>query len=291
MSFNIWLSGDSVENGLYKIAKHIRLVNPDIVAIQELKTGEVLSKLLTELGPNYKGVYHNTSDYSDTAIITKHKINYDSTFLIPAGVGTEVILNTGTAVRIVGLHLAYKSYGPYAAYNKLVTNIKQIMAGETKPDSWSRARNIKDLIAHPSFQKFSSDSDKVPFLVCGDFNSPSHLDWIKETESIHGWTVEWPATKLLLDQGFKDSFRVVYPNVTEHPGITWSTVNKAPEEWDYTIPEPQDRIDFINYKGSLIQPIDSFTYSGNEPVLPIPHHKNNDYPSDHFALVTDFEFV
>ena len=34
MTFNIWNSGANVEDGLYKIAKHIRIIDPDIVALQ-----------------------------------------------------------------------------------------------------------------------------------------------------------------------------------------------------------------------------------------------------------------
>ncbi|KIH48571.1 hypothetical protein ANCDUO_21358, partial [Ancylostoma duodenale] len=34
MSFNVWVSGKSVYNGLQKIARHIKKVRPDIVAMQ-----------------------------------------------------------------------------------------------------------------------------------------------------------------------------------------------------------------------------------------------------------------
>lgn len=53
MTFNIWLSGAEVclfislqrfqvNNGLAKIAKHILLVNPDVVALEVWGTREVL---------------------------------------------------------------------------------------------------------------------------------------------------------------------------------------------------------------------------------------------------------
>ena len=60
-------------------------------------------------------------------------------------------------------------------------------------------------------------------------------------------------------------------------------------EWDWTIPEPQDRIDFIFYKPRAhIRPTNSFTYAGTAPLKPIPHQLGNDWPSDHFAVVTEF---
>ena len=34
MTFNTWCSGDKVKNGRDKIARHISVVNPDVVALQ-----------------------------------------------------------------------------------------------------------------------------------------------------------------------------------------------------------------------------------------------------------------
>ncbi len=34
MTFNIWMSGAEVDDGMKKIAAHIKHVNPDIVALQ-----------------------------------------------------------------------------------------------------------------------------------------------------------------------------------------------------------------------------------------------------------------
>lgn len=76
-------------------------------------------------------------------------------------------------------------------------------------------------------------------------------------------------------------------------GITWSTINKnfvmsSYGDWDYTIPEPMDRIDFVFYKGDNVKAVNSFTYGGSEPLQNIPNEWNNDYPSDHYVVATDF---
>lgn len=34
MTFNTWITGSLVKNGLYKISSHIKSVDPDIVALQ-----------------------------------------------------------------------------------------------------------------------------------------------------------------------------------------------------------------------------------------------------------------
>jgi exonuclease III len=74
-------------------------------------------------------------------------------------------------------------------------------------------------LADEEFKKFAQRTDKEPLIVAGDFNCPSHLDWIEEVKHLHGgWVFEWPATKLLMDAGFSDAFREVHRNVTKSPG-------------------------------------------------------------------------
>ncbi len=48
------------------------------------------------------------------------------------------------------------------------------------------------------------NSDNEPVLVLGDFNTPSHLDWVESAKSLHcDWTYVWPVTRMLLDAGLK----------------------------------------------------------------------------------------
>ncbi|CAI5450460.1 unnamed protein product [Caenorhabditis angaria] len=286
MTFNIWNSGANVENGQQKIAKHILLVNPDIVALQETYIN-VTQNLTRMLGPAWKSIEHPNSTYPDTVILTRQLIIPNSIFSTDFGLGCKIMLRSGPVVNVWNSHLHYASYGPYAAYNKMVTDIGQIMSGELI----LRAPEVLRILSLPKFQNWLQKSQDIPIIFCGDFNAPSHLDWTTQTEKMHGnWKVEWPATKLLEDAGFLDSYREIYPNVLENPGRSWSTVNKWNPEWNWSIPEPQDRIDFIFYKGPLI-PFQSVLYSGYEKLHAIPNHHQNDYPSDHFAVFTDFSFI
>lgn len=34
MTFNTWITGNNVENGMEKIVKHIKLISPDVIALQ-----------------------------------------------------------------------------------------------------------------------------------------------------------------------------------------------------------------------------------------------------------------
>ena len=58
------------------------------------------------------------------------------------------------------------------------------------------------------------ETDNIPFIIGGDFNSPSHLDWVSQTKKWHnGLVVEWPVSKIMMEAGFKDSFREIRPNL------------------------------------------------------------------------------
>ncbi|WKY13265.1 hypothetical protein Q1695_004240 [Nippostrongylus brasiliensis] len=332
MTFNIWLSGASVHNGLHKIAKHIRLVNPDIVALQEVEDVYVIGNLTEMLGEPWIGIHHQNRSLPDTGILTRHEIVPSTYTNTSKGLGVRIVVDSLYFVNFWSMHLEYLSYGPYAAYNKMVTSIDQILAGEDPKSGESRKQNAEELRNNPRMTAWRRKSDIVPIIVAGDFNCPSHLDWTEAarkqnaeelrdnpkmtawrrksdivpiivagdfncpshldwTEAARkkhgGWQVTWPATKIMEEMGFIDSYRELHPDIEAEPGYTWSTCNKFNSQWDYTIPEPQDRIDFIFYQGK-IEPIRSYTYAGSEPLKPIPYHRDNDYPSDHFALVTEF---
>lgn len=106
-----------------------------------------------------------------------------------------------------------------------------------------------------------------------------------------GWVYEWPATaELQGPTGLVDSFREVHPDPLEAPGNSWSTVNKiySPAEWNGTIPEVQDRIDLIFYKSAGLRTVSSGLYAGQFQPYPADVRKN-DWPSDHFAFVSEFK--
>ncbi|MFH4984558.1 hypothetical protein AB6A40_011267 [Gnathostoma spinigerum] len=178
----------------------------------------------------------------------------------------------------------------------MVTHESQIEVSETSPTGQGRLDNVEELLSNAQFLRAVQKSVDEPLLVCGDFNSPSHLDWTVETRGLHGdWVFEWPVTKLLMSAvGLADSYRVVHPNPLAHPGITWSTVEKMSSSgWNWQIPEPQDRIDFIFYRTPELFPNVSFTYSGEkeEVIMPKPYHWLNAYPSDHYAVITVFHYL
>lgn len=67
-------------------------------------------------------------------------------------------------------------------------------------------------------------------IIGGDFNEPSHCDWIEKNKDMYdhnGFVVPWTVTTLLEEAGFVDSYRKIYPNPLTHPGFTYPSDNPA----------------------------------------------------------------
>lgn len=82
------------------------------------------------LGHPWVAVERNHSEYPDTAILTRHVVIPHTNVSTSGGCGVKIMLRNGNMVHFWSLHLDYTSYGPYAAQNKLVSRLEQIMAGE-----------------------------------------------------------------------------------------------------------------------------------------------------------------
>ena len=69
---------------------------------------------------------------------------------------------------------------------------------------------------------------KMPVVMGGDFNSPSHLDWVESTKEFHyGKVVQWPVSKLMLEHGYTDSFREAHPDPTQTLEGTWGYLSRG----------------------------------------------------------------
>ena len=139
--------------------------------------------------------------------------------------------------------------------NEAPTRLKEITAIISAVDSLEKRLNI-------------------PVIMGGDFNSPSHLDWVESTREFHyGKVVAWPVSKLMLVHGYTDSFREAHPDPTQTLEGTWG----------YLSPRDiiSDRIDFIYYKGQSLKTLSS------EIVMEDP--EGGFFNSDHRAVLTKFE--
>ncbi|MDO5981376.1 endonuclease/exonuclease/phosphatase family protein [Flavivirga spongiicola] len=100
--------------------------------------------------------------------------------------------------------------------------------------------------------KFSK-SDSIPVLFGGDFNAVPHTDGGRS-----------PASKKMLENGFTDAYRSLYPDVEKYPGYSH---------------QGGVRIDQLYYKGKGIE------NTSTEVISTWP----NGFPSDHFLIVSKFK--
>ncbi len=97
-----------------------------------------------------------------------------------------------------------------------------------------------------------ANTDNIPVFFGGDFNAVPHTDG-----------GDSPASKIMLEEGFIDAFRSLYPNVGKYPGFTHRSGN---------------RIDQLYYKGKGLK--NRFT----KVISSWP----SGFPSDHYLIVSKF---
>lgn len=141
-----------------------------------------------------------------------------------------------------------------------------------------------------AINSYVTNTDSIPVIMGGDFNTHSHLDWTESTKNIYnhgGAVVNWNVSRAMTDIGFKDTFREIYPNPVKEIGTTWLSDVRENKEDTLTF-NRSDRIDYLYSKGITIKdsefgvaPIaEEFTYKGR---------KYDHFPSDHGFVVTTFE--
>jgi exonuclease III len=117
------------------------------------------------------------------------------------------------------------------------------------------------------------NSNSVPVIIGGDFNSGSHLDWIESTRDLHyGKVVTWPVSLAMARHGFTDSFRKIHPDPLKMPGATWGGI--------FFDTDLSDRIDYLYYIGKKLQVVDSRVIKEDPP--------GGFFNSDHRGVLTTF---
>ncbi|EGT42461.1 hypothetical protein CAEBREN_01371 [Caenorhabditis brenneri] len=254
MSYNAWNSGSHVNDGERKILKHIASVNPDVILLQETPA-DFAKQFVKKLASSWVGVLSDAG----RAVLTRHSFVSNTEFSISGGTGIKIQLLNGNITAVWSMHLSYNFYDPYKTLDKRITKLERIT-------------NVE-----------------YSFFVGSDFNFPSHLDWTDQTkERDRGYIVEWLATKLLEQAGFVDTYRKVHPNALTDPGLI-HMVSSHEIQYRTRMNEPQDRNDFLFYEGPIIAE-KCETYYGNKNEDLTQNVEDNDYPSDHAAVVADYVF-
>lgn len=263
MSFNIWVGGTQFQP-LSQTVEVIRRSGADIVGIQE--PGENLGRIAEGLG-------WNRSDQA--AIITRFEIVEDWKVAGNRWGGAKIKLPNGEHILFYNDHFNAYPYGPYEVRDKKVADER---AAHLVEEGAGRVGQMLRILAD-----LAGRADRnLPVVFVGDFNSPSHLDWVASTrEHNFGLEVRWPVTVLAEAAGFRDALRVLHPDPAAKPAFTWSPgypVGKIDAD------DVMDRIDFVIFRGAL-EALEAKIVGETGPHTDLAV---DPWPSDHRAVLVRF---
>lgn len=220
---------------------------------------------------------------SNLCIFSRYPIT--QTFTYPDRIGTfnfggVQIDMEGTPVRLFDTWLHYL---PDMRLSPLEKTEEEILAWDDEGTRDDEIRTILSLI-----QPILQESDSIPVIMGGDFNSHSHLDWTENTKNMYrheGAVVNWTVSKEMVNAGFKDSFREMHPEPAINLGVTW--LYDVGEEVEP--PTRMDRIDYIYYQGKTIEVLESNVY--NQLLGEMLSYEGEEffYASDHGFVFTTFK--
>ena len=261
LAWNIWNGGreDGVEEGVERVIDVIRDSRADIVAMQE--TYGSGPRIADGLGYYFYSRSSNLSLLSRFPICETHDL-YDDSFRFG---GATFALAPGQRLDVYSLWIHYLPdfcndvRQPHA-------NAAALIAAEEQ----TRGHEIRDILKALS-PRLRDKSRTV--IVAGDFNSPSHLDWVPQARTLHrDLVVEWPVSRTMAAAGFTDAYRQARPNPLTDPGRTWTP--RSAESW-------QDRIDYVYYS-------DQHMRCRAAEVL--EHHPDG-WPSDHAGVLATLQLT
>lgn len=260
LQWNIWQEGTVVEGGYEAIVNEIVRLKPDFVTFSEVRNYnqtrfcDRIVRSLSQKGEIYYSFYSN-----DSGLLSKYPIT-DSTTVFPlkddhGSIYRLVSSIYGREIAVYTAHLDYLSDAYYNVRGYDGSTWKEIPIPETVQevlavnDASLRDDAIRNFVAAA---KEDIAAGRIVVLG-GDFNEPSHLDWIRETKDLydhHGLIIPWTVPLILDNNGFIDTYREIYPDVLAYPGFTFPAdnplipVNKL--TWAPKADE-RDRIDYIFY--------------------------------------------
>ena len=260
LQFNIWQEGTVVKGGFEAVADEIARTDADFVTLSEVRNYhdtrfcDRIVAALKERGKSYYSFYTE-----DSGLLSRYPLTDSSTvFPLNDDRGSLYRLVTRKGNQEFAIYTAHLDYRNCAYYDvrgydgntwekrEPVTDVDSILL-------LNRASVRDDAIA-----RFIAEAQKDReagriVILGGDFNEPSHLDWIEANKDLYdhqGAVVPWDCTTMLEKAGFIDSYRERFPDPLTHPGFTFPAdcqdIDLKKLVWSPEA-DDRDRIDFIFY--------------------------------------------
>ena len=313
LQWNIWQEGTMVPGGYDAVIDEIVRLKPDFVTFSEVRNYnktrfcDRIVESLKKCGETYYSFYSD-----DTGLLSHYPIK-DSTVVYPlhndhGTVHRLVSEVNGQEFAIYTAHLDYLSCAYYNIRGYHGSSWREIPI----PTSTAEVLKFNDeSFRDDGIRAFIKLAEKDIaagriVMIGGDFNEPSHLDWIRETKDLydhHGFIVPWTVTLALDNAGFIDTYREIYPDVLKNPGFTYPSdnplmkVNKL--SWTPKADE-RERIDYVfYYPNPRLQLKSAIIFGPSQCVKRHQRVENTSkdkflkplgvWPSDHKGLLVKFK--
>lgn len=331
---NIWEGLGNIDNGLDVFKDQLLALMPDVASFCEFPSqgnekveeasaeyilGQTIDYIFKKTGVRYYKT--SMSGRGTRGVLTRHPVVEGAAAVASTSApgqqqwfyrtvidfhGREVAVYSSHSVHYYYACYLPRGYGdgsdPYG-WNKLaggpITDVDRIVERDVRGDRVQMAMDLDNDVREQAAKGRLC-------VYAGDLNQPSHLDWTEETGNLwghNGAVVPWSVSSYLLPRGFRDAYRVVYPDPVVNPGFTWPVYNKDAKKGTAWAPEAdeRDRIDFVYYleddrisvlKAQLVGPAATIEKGSpvddpvvrDELILPA----NNIWCSDHRGLLITF---
>lgn len=260
LQWNIWQEGTMVQGGYEAIADEIARLKPDFVTFSEVRNYhhtrfcDRIVRSLAERGETYYSFYSY-----DSGLLSRHPIT-DSLTVYPEKDDHGSIYKlesrvNGHKVAVYTAHLDYLNDAYYNVRGYDGSTWQEIPIPQTVLEVLQvNDASLRDDAIRCFLAEARKDVDEGTIVILGgDFNEPSHLDWIRETKDLYdhnGLIIPWTVPLMLDNAGFVDTYRQCHPNVLTHPGFTFPADNpQVPVEKLTWTPksDERDRIDYVFY--------------------------------------------
>ncbi len=262
LSWNIWNGGKEKgrEAGLDMVSEIIENSKADFISLQETNnSGEYIADKL--------GYYHFKRS-NNLSFLSKYPIEQTFDIYKETNFGVvKINIEKDLSLYLASIELNNKPNIRGLLMNSL-SNVDSIVSKEKS----TRGKEVQ-FILNEMKQLSNKGSKRDAFIISGDLNSGSHLDWTAENKDHkNGLVIPFPATMYFEKMGYTDSFREIFPDETKVFGTTFSPIFTE----GY-----QDRLDYTYYKGTSIKPIEAEVITNS----------NSFFPSKRGALLTTFKIT
>ena len=252
------------KTSISSVSEVFEKLNPDIVGLQESYDVGL------QIADRFEYCFYGSKDAS-ISILSKYPIEDIN------DIYCKIHLNDSLYINFFNVHLPAHPYQPYDIRDTLITTPNQAI---------HQAEQTRGTQVNVLLELINSIENTMPMILVGDFNEPSHLDWVMGSENAQSFQynnanqfiVDWPTSNKLLNINFSDVYRELFPDPLLFPGYTWSTVN--------SVKEVHDRIDFIYYQGKDMINLKSIVIIGPDSSSDVIM---DNYQSDHRSVLATFE--